>query len=365
MKLGTLLLGSAAALVVASAAQAADLPSEPTPAAVDYVKVCDAFGAGFFYIPGTETCLDISGRMRFWMVTGPSYAAEDDNSIDFKMDARVDFDTRSATELGTLRTFFRIATDTSGRDLFDENGRRINETSNGVFVDKAFIQLGYLTVGYAANFFDSFGGIYGENDRNFGGETRLQVSVLADDLGGGFYAGVQALAPYNGLYAGFDGNDDIDRESSFPDIQAIVGINNQPWGSAAVSAWYSDQGEIDGTAFDDSFWAIKAAATIKATEQLGITARTYYVDVNDAGNIWNIGLGVSYAATDAVTVYANGEYSFVDDNAPGDADRWGVTAGVDYTVVSGLVATAEMSYDDSDRNNDDDWSGMLRLTREW
>ncbi len=362
MKLGTLLLGSAAALVVASAAQAADLPSEPTPAAVDYVKVCDAYGAGFFYIPGTETCLDISGRMRFWMVTGPSYAAQDDNSIDFKMDARVDFDTRSATELGTLRTFFRLQADTDGNNGFADNG-----TSNGVFVDKAFIQLGYLTVGYAANFFDSFGGIYGENDRNFGGETRLQVSVLADDIGGGFYAGIQALAPYNGLYAGFDGNDDRDAESSFPDIQAIVGINNQPWGSAAIAAWYSDEGNVDGELdrFNDSFWAVKAAATIKATEQLGITARTYYVDVDKGGNAWNIGLGVSYAATDAVTVYANGEYSFIDDNLPGDADRWGATAGIDYTVVSGLVATAEVSYDDSDRNNDDDWSGMLRLTREW
>ncbi len=65
MKLGTLLLGTAAGLMVASAAQAADLPGEPVPAAVDYVKVCDTFGAGFFYIPGTETCLDIGGRVRF------------------------------------------------------------------------------------------------------------------------------------------------------------------------------------------------------------------------------------------------------------------------------------------------------------
>ena len=52
-----MLLGTAAGLMVASGAYAADLPGEAAPAAVDYVKVCDAYGAGFFYIPGTETCL--------------------------------------------------------------------------------------------------------------------------------------------------------------------------------------------------------------------------------------------------------------------------------------------------------------------
>ena len=64
MKLKTLLLSSAAAFAVvggAAAAQAADLSvAEP----VDYVKVCDAFGAGYWYIPGTDTCLKIGGLVR-------------------------------------------------------------------------------------------------------------------------------------------------------------------------------------------------------------------------------------------------------------------------------------------------------------
>ena len=59
MKLKTLLLGSAAALIAVSGARAADaVVAEPEP--VDYVKVCDMYGAGFFYIPGTETCLKIN-----------------------------------------------------------------------------------------------------------------------------------------------------------------------------------------------------------------------------------------------------------------------------------------------------------------
>ena len=62
MKLKTLLLSSAAAFAVVGGAQAADLSvAEP----VDYVKVCDAFGAGYWYIPGSDTCLKIGGHVRF------------------------------------------------------------------------------------------------------------------------------------------------------------------------------------------------------------------------------------------------------------------------------------------------------------
>ena len=59
----SLLLGSAAVLTVAAGAQAADLPSRKA-APVEYVKICDAYGAGFFYIPGTDTCLRLGGYVR-------------------------------------------------------------------------------------------------------------------------------------------------------------------------------------------------------------------------------------------------------------------------------------------------------------
>ncbi len=59
----SLLLGSAAGLAAVAAAQAADLPSRKS-APVEYVKICDAYGAGFFYIPGTDTCLKVGGYVR-------------------------------------------------------------------------------------------------------------------------------------------------------------------------------------------------------------------------------------------------------------------------------------------------------------
>ena len=62
MRLKALLLGSATALAVAGGAQAADLSvAEP----VDYVRVCDAFGTGYWYVPGTDVCIKIWGLVRW------------------------------------------------------------------------------------------------------------------------------------------------------------------------------------------------------------------------------------------------------------------------------------------------------------
>src|SRR3712207_229457 len=64
MKLAkSLFLGSVAGLAAVAGAQAADLPAKKA-AAVEYVRVCSTYGAGFFYIPGTETCLRVGGRVR-------------------------------------------------------------------------------------------------------------------------------------------------------------------------------------------------------------------------------------------------------------------------------------------------------------
>ncbi|RWP68253.1 porin, partial [Mesorhizobium sp.] len=65
MNIKSLLLGSAAALVAVSGARAADavVVAEPEPA--EYVRICDVYGAGYFYIPGTETCLRIGGYVRY------------------------------------------------------------------------------------------------------------------------------------------------------------------------------------------------------------------------------------------------------------------------------------------------------------
>src|SRR5438477_6547612 len=58
----SLLLGSAAGMIAMSGAQAADLPIKAK--AVEYVRICSLYGAGFFYIPGTDTCIKLGGFLR-------------------------------------------------------------------------------------------------------------------------------------------------------------------------------------------------------------------------------------------------------------------------------------------------------------
>ena len=58
----SLLLGSAAGLVAIAGAQAADLPVKAKP--VQYVKICTLYGDGFYYIPGSDTCIRFSGYIR-------------------------------------------------------------------------------------------------------------------------------------------------------------------------------------------------------------------------------------------------------------------------------------------------------------
>src|SRR5512135_928833 len=69
----SLLLGSAAGLVAIAGAQAADLPVKAKP--VQYVKICSLYGAGFYYVPGTDMCLKIGGWVRqqiSWNTNGSS-----------------------------------------------------------------------------------------------------------------------------------------------------------------------------------------------------------------------------------------------------------------------------------------------------
>ena len=58
----SLLLGTAAGLLAVAGAQAADMPVKAKP--VEYVKICTLYGAGFYYIPGTDTCLKVGGYIR-------------------------------------------------------------------------------------------------------------------------------------------------------------------------------------------------------------------------------------------------------------------------------------------------------------
>src|SRR5215217_437169 len=116
MNIKSLLLGSAAALIAVSGARAADavVVAEPEPA--EYVKICDVYGSGYFYIPGTETCLRIGGYIRYDISGGDvgsfdgarTRDVEDGGENDtWRKKARFALKTWTGqeTELGTLKTY--------------------------------------------------------------------------------------------------------------------------------------------------------------------------------------------------------------------------------------------------------------------
>jgi hypothetical protein len=112
-----LILGSATALLAIGTAQAADLPVKAK--AVEYVRICSAYGAGFWYIPGTDTCMKIGGYLRVdatfnggaqgqpaWNGDlGQQNRYRDYYSARSRMALTVD--TRTASEYGVVRTFMQ------------------------------------------------------------------------------------------------------------------------------------------------------------------------------------------------------------------------------------------------------------------
>ncbi|MEP6838523.1 MAG: porin, partial [Bradyrhizobium sp.] len=111
----TLILGSAAALFAIGGAQAADLPVKAK--AVEYVRICSLYGAGFFYIPGTDTCIKLGGYLRAdTTFNGGAHGApawsgdlgQQNRFADYftsRSRMALTIDTRTATEYGVVRTF--------------------------------------------------------------------------------------------------------------------------------------------------------------------------------------------------------------------------------------------------------------------
>src|ERR1041384_2960454 len=109
------ILSTAAGLLTIGGAQAADLPVKAK--AVEYMRVCTAYGAQFFYIPGTDTCMRIGGYLPADVtfnggVPGlPAWSGElgqHNRYADYyaaRSRMALSFDTRTASEYGVVRTY--------------------------------------------------------------------------------------------------------------------------------------------------------------------------------------------------------------------------------------------------------------------
>ncbi|EAU40456.1 outer membrane protein [Fulvimarina pelagi HTCC2506] len=216
MNIKSLLLGSAAALVAVTGARAADV-IVPMAEPVEYVRVCDVYGTGFHYIPGTETCMSISGFLRFqYTVNGPiedSFGNDflvnnegDDYTAGFGTEIHLNFDVREETELGTLRAYMTLENNSMSSYGFDGN----------FDADNAYIQLGGLTMGYLDSLWTEGDGFATDTDLPVGDFEVNRVSYtfaagglaasisLEDDVSGDFAPNVVGKLGYSGGFGGFN-----------------------------------------------------------------------------------------------------------------------------------------------------------------
>ncbi|MCP3419859.1 porin [Bradyrhizobium brasilense] len=301
------------AAMLAGAAQAADFPVKAKP--VEYVKVCSLYGAGFYYIPGADTCIKVGGYLRVWTglavnalaVPADSGVGGAHNRLSNNYTARsresLMIDTRTATEYGVIRTFFQGHFQwTSGSYTGTGTGATVYASLGGVQAPAnanpgavaggtfslvfAFIQFAGFTLGKAMSQFSApwadYPGNWYELQGSGGFEPVNQFTYTAD-FGQGMTASFSAqdqVANYTtniwnvsaataaGLAAGTYGANDIGG-SIAPDLVAMLRVD-QAWGlfQSSVAAHdnhaaYYGATELTGHPDNKWGWAGQVALSIK------------------------------------------------------------------------------------------------------
>src|SRR5262245_49833896 len=107
----------AVGLIVASAGVWALASTAASAQQVEYVQVCSTYGQGFFYIPGTDTCLRVGGYVRAeW--TGSRNDAGD-TTYGWLGKLHPEVDARFRTAYGTLHAYISGNFEFSGNSAGD------------------------------------------------------------------------------------------------------------------------------------------------------------------------------------------------------------------------------------------------------
>jgi len=341
MNIKSLLLGSAAALAVVSGAQAADAIVAAEPEPMEYVRVCDAFGTGYFYIPGTETCLKISGYVRAQV----DFRADDyniDPATGLGLDAGYRTNTRgyleisamSDSEIGAIEGYIALESDS-----------RANPNGN-TFLDTAIIKVAGFTVGYMYNYWDA--GINGETDSLDGDTFGAGAATLNDAIQ---YTYKNDAFSVSGTVESFN------NASGYKTNGDDIGISGQivaAFGPASLDFIASYDAGLEEAAFrgivsadlgpgklqvagvystgasrywDDSEWSVAASYAAKLTDKLSLTPGVQYWDSigynfatedYDSGNdAWKAGLTLDYKIAEGLTTKISAQYIDVDNGAEG------------------------------------------------
>ena len=363
MKIKSLLLGSAAALVAVSGAQAADaIVVEPEP--VEYVRVCDMYGAGYFYIPGTETCLRISGHVRIDyrvdqyhntpgndVIPSATQTSWDDTSDHSTLiRGRVGFTAQNETEYGTLGsdivfTMYRANNKDAFSNIEGYHSQLDALPVGGLSgLTKATINLAGFRVGYdgvAGSAWHRYGGYGYYNARMDGfyyeGGSAGQYTAAFFEYGG-------SVGDVNYVIGIQDSN--ISGTPGAPD--PYIGLTTSMGGLSlgAVVYYDSNGGDDNGVATGDGGVAYKVRADYDLSSMIpgGSIGAWWMADHGQTdyvkGHVWGVTMQANL--TDKLVAFGGYSVHDFDDDATGDANTatdW--TVGVRWNVVSGLYVQAE------------------------
>jgi hypothetical protein len=352
MNIKSLLLGSAAALAVVSGAQAADAVVAAEPEPMEYVKVCDAYGTGFFYIPGTETCLRIGGQLRYekrFSKVGDSAVAYDNHSR-----IKLDVEAKNDSEWGTVFSWMRIQGDqVNNGSAIDGSGA--TDTLKWYYVfGIGGLEFGNFDSQWAKFFgyggFTDDGGVY-DSDWNFP-DSRQYVSYNFD------FGSVKGFISLDNdadeYYQG--GEDHSGGDLSNP---AKKGRKYMPDVSAGVSGTFGDWQVAGGAGYDESDESVALKGLVAGNfGMFGVRVMPLWSQSNQ--NIYfnydgfSAIVGLQAKVTDTITL--SKDIQWWDDGS------WRLVGDVNWEVASGFSVLLEGVYFDPDKGSKVK-SGMLRFQR--
>ncbi|MTI15716.1 porin [Rhodobacteraceae bacterium RKSG542] len=363
MKITKFVVASATALAAGTVgAMAADLPAfEP----VEYVQIEDAYGAGFFIIPGTETALKIGGRAR---IEGRIHDATDIKRDEKEFNARARFnlriDARTQSELGLIRTYGDFELMTNSQQAVSTN------------LVHGYIQIGGLLVGKTTTSLDFYTGDLSSNtvDRNRS-DTEVWQANYTYALGNGLSitAGIEDNAARARGVDYTAGGDPEFAGNGIPNFTAAL-RGKYGWGQFGIGAASNTIRSLYGEYDSQMGFAVLGAVTFN----MGMIApgdrvsfQAAYVDgamgyvnsneadaaVDAAGKIgtnkgWMVGGGLKHHWTETLSSGFDGTYFNVDHAVDGeDYSRYAMGATLEYRPVQDLLFSVGVGYADTRYDN--------------
>eukprot|EP00300_Choanocystis_sp_HF-7_P018163 c19956_g2_i3.p1 GENE.c19956_g2_i3~~c19956_g2_i3.p1 ORF type:complete len:359 (+),score=65.10 c19956_g2_i3:132-1208(+) len=356
MNIKSLLLGSAAAVVAVSGARAADAVVVAEPEPMEYVRVCDVYGTGFFYLPGTETCLKIGGYVRVDLRGGDlfekiSNANEETYNNRVRFQLRVD--ARSETELGTLRSYAAINFNYQAGDsaTFDAAGNRLTDYDNndGMGIEHAYIELGGFRIGKTDSLFSTFtdysSGVLNDGLVPYGPFATLQIAYT--------YTGANGFSAAIAVEQGDEDEGGI-TEDYAPYVVGGISLT-QGWGKIGIVAGYDSwQDEV----------AVKGRLDVNITETASVFVMGAWDSADDGEANFYAPWGGQWAIWGGAAVKFNEKATFNAEVGYDDFENFSIAANVAYELVPGFTITPEIAYTDNfDADDSDAWGVNVRFQR--